>query len=900
MSFRRKTLPQRRDSDLASIVIGLLCVAGLLPGTAVDASPQAALVAGSTRAAEAPPVMPGPAADLRQTFELGCDTEPPDSLLGIQANFVGGDCLPGPPFSPGNLVGFGFPLDNTVEDGLITAVKVWFRQLSQPDLTTNIYIWREDGGLPVDACGSELFKLIETPIPGAETYSVFEVSPPVPMSVGERLWIGVVYPYTAPAIPNWYIGSDGDVPSQTGRAFANVSGDHLDWFDLDDFGWGLCYSVRLVLDPAGANLPPSADAGGPYCGNSSIPVTFDGTASSDPDGDALDYSWDFGDGATGAGPNPLHLYPPGRTVYTITLVVDDGAAADTTTTRAGIDLPPTVVVPRDLDLETALELAGSCSTDTIRVNPGTYEGPFTITQSDVVLVAASGPALTSLQVSGTQRTVLSIDDGAPTVRGFTVTGPREGIVVTGPAVIENCRIIGCGRTGILASDEQQITIHDCLVAQNAIDVAGGGIDLRGDHVVSQTTIDGNGVFGLRTSPFLLGETAEVMASIISGTRSGAGLQCIGAQPDVSCTVFWDNVVNTNCGHNGGGNFIADPLYCDPATFDYDLHSDSPVLGVPGCPQIGYGVEACGLAFSIVGGMVLDEGLDPIAGLEVRAVDVLTGLVVSTATTDEHGVYSASLLPAGGYRIEAMPGDTFWIGEYYDDVPSYRPASTGLAQTLWLTTPQERTGIDFVLDEGGSFSGAVVDAQTGDPLSGVPVSPFEFGGDTLRASITIIDGSYRSVPLPPGEYGAKSAGIGGYVGEYYPESPTPAGAMPVSVVLGQDTGGIDFTLDRDPTGVGSAAPATPGTLTLGHAVPNPFNPSTVIALGMPEAGHARLRVYDVRGHLVRTLVDGPLTAGQHRLRWDGRAESGRPVASGVYVLRLEGAGSTLHRRLVLIR
>jgi hypothetical protein len=80
------------------------------------------------------------------------------------------------------------------------------------------------------------------------------------------------------------------------------------------------------------NQPPTADANGPYYGDEGSPVTFDGTGSSDPDGDPLTYDWDFGDGspiAYDAGPTPSHTYDDNG-VYDICLTVTDpGGLSDT-------------------------------------------------------------------------------------------------------------------------------------------------------------------------------------------------------------------------------------------------------------------------------------------------------------------------------------------------------------------------------------------------------------------------------------------------------------------------------------------------------------------------------------------------------------------------------------------
>lgn len=83
-------------------------------------------------------------------------------------------------------------------------------------------------------------------------------------------------------------------------------------------------------------------------------------------------------------------------------------------------------------------------------------------------------------------------------------------------------------------------------------------------------------------------------------------------------------------------------------------------------------------------------------------------------------------------------------------------------------------------------------------------------------------------------------------------------------------------------------------------PNPFNPSTTIVFEVPVAGRVQLAVYDARGSLVRTLVDGALPAGPRREQWDGRDQRGRAVASGVYFVRLEAGGETASHKVTLLK
>ncbi len=75
-----------------------------------------------------------------------------------------------------------------------------------------------------------------------------------------------------------------------------------------------------------ANRAPTARAGGPYYGNEGSPVTFDGSQSSDPDGDGLTYYWTFGDGGTGTGVSPSHTYTDNGT-FAVTLRVTDSKGA---------------------------------------------------------------------------------------------------------------------------------------------------------------------------------------------------------------------------------------------------------------------------------------------------------------------------------------------------------------------------------------------------------------------------------------------------------------------------------------------------------------------------------------------------------------------------------------------
>jgi aminopeptidase N len=94
--------------------------------------------------------------------------------------------------------------------------------------------------------------------------------------------------------------------------------------------------------------------------------------------------------------------------------------------------------------------------------------------------------------------------------------------------------------------------------------------------------------------------------------------------------------------------------------------------------------------------------------------------------------------------------------------------------------------------------------------------------------------------------------------------------------------------------------TPSATFLSQNFPNPFNPATTILFGLAAPGSASVRVYDARGALVATLIDGTLDGGTHEVRWNGTDDRGAPVASGVYFCRLSAEGTVLTRKMLLLR
>jgi hypothetical protein len=102
-----------------------------------------------------------------------------------------------------------------------------------------------------------------------------------------------------------------------------------------------------------------------------------------------------------------------------------------------------------------------------------------------------------------------------------------------------------------------------------------------------------------------------------------------------------------------------------------------------------------------------------------------------------------------------------------------------------------------------------------------------------------------------------------------------------------------------TSVEEIAPAPPASRLLRN-YPNPFNPLTRISFRLERDAQASLRVYDVQGRLIRTIVEGYLAAGPRTVEWDGTDDRGLPVSSGTYYLRLQGGGTYVSRTINLLK
>ena len=270
---------------------------------------------------------------------------------------------------------------------------------------------------------------------------------------------------------------------------------------------------------------------------------------------------------------------------------------------------------------------------------------------------------------------------------------------------------------------------------------------------------------------------------------------------------------------------------------------------------------------------------------------------------------------------------------------------------------ERSDHSWVEDTGNAgFSGAAAMASTPDDgeliNSDIPTTSPELSFDVdisttgdyhLWARIWAVSGSSNSIhmgmngEIDPLSKGMQTQDIGEWVWLELSRGSNPlpynvgsAGIHTVNVWMREDGTLVDkvlITTDGDfvPTGEGpaespqSSAPAAkngglgqdwltldgaaidlPEDFELDANYPNPFNPVTTINFALPESADVRLEVYDMMGRRVATLINGQYAAGRYEATWNARSDAGTPVASGVYLYRLNAGSFESVKRMVLMK
>ena len=248
---------------------------------------------------------------------------------------------------------------------------------------------------------------------------------------------------------------------------------------------------------------------------------------------------------------------------------------------------------------------------------------------------------------------------------------------------------------------------------------------------------------------------------------------------------------------------------------------------------------------------------------------------------------ASALSAGGGEAAVLLGDYLGLSVSSDDVSGLiGNQAAALALALPGNPVFMSTGAWIAYD--GCLAGGPIDAVTAVPtaqrLAEFADPAGQAGMYPYAAAVLNTVGSSRVTTFP---YDLAEI----WTDPAVPVPPLAARTRVLGEVLAH------FGFDGTPL-LPSEVPSAELFTTSQH--PNPFNPTTRISFHLPRAGHLSLKVFDLRGQLVRTLRDGFLAAGPGHADWDGRTDQGEPAASGIYFYEARAMESVLTGKMTLLK
>jgi len=276
---------------------------------------------------------------------------------------------------------------------------------------------------------------------------------------------------------------------------------------------------------------------------------------------------------------------------------------------------------------------------------------------------------------------------------------------------------------------------------------------------------------------------------------------------------------------------------------------------------------------------------------------ISGVTITGISIDQQtysmAIYSTKTKSDGAYRLGVHSGIVATLNAYkekhtVDPMFGY--------QNIMLLPGQTKTDYNFTLsaaDFYASFSGKVT-YDGGSAASDVYV--VAYAENMLNANGFRIQYTDQN-----GEYAFQNLDADGWRIGVYKSVHTSDPAMYVEDIWGGgDLTGRDFVLMQGSAVEPGESRSLPDEFRVLQNYPNPFNPATKIIFSLPEGAFVTVRVFNVTGQLVATLLDATLEAGMHTARWDGRNAAGINVPSGAYFYQVTTPEQTFIHKMLLVR
>ena len=574
--------------------------------------------------------------------------------------------------------------------------------------------------------------------------------------------------------------------------------------------------------------PPIADAGPDQlnvecASHTTTSVQLNGTGSSDPDGDALTYSWSapgvvFNNASSAT---PIGQFHQGTTI--VTLTVSDGILSDTDqmTVRVVDTTPPVIACPADITVECNSHcgvdggvpatdpaivafLAGASATDicdaTLTVGPDGYPACFPDGDTVIHFTATDSDN----NASHCTATVHVIDTTPPTIAvslDRTVLWPPNHKMVTINATVSVADVCDPNPTFVLVS----------IVSNEPDNGLGDGDTVNDIQGASYGTADTQ--FQLRSERQGIGTGRRYTITYRGSDSSGNST---------------DAVVVVRVPHDQHGSAIAaDGWDADGSGFAAGAQSFAVVIRSVARTVVDEGGEIGDVQTGGTGGSA--PGATDLL-FNARAVDEMQVMVGNSA---------GALTPLSSYRLDVD-------GDGLSDLVSFYRVADAQALAAASTLEDGPVGLHYNTRAGGEY---LVDDIF---LLGTPIVLPDLG-------ITVAGGH------------GGGRGTGGIAAE---------GQGQVTDAAGQSQ--VESKPAAEPA---AGSNLNPATTELAGVYPNPVRSDASVVFSLAREGAVDLSVYDVRGARVRTLRSGVFGAGRYTVRWDGRDDSGRRIGGGMYFVRL---------------
>ncbi len=282
-----------------------------------------------------------------------------------------------------------------------------------------------------------------------------------------------------------------------------------------------------------------------------------------------------------------------------------------------------------------------------------------------------------------------------------------------------------------------------------------------------------------------------------------------------------------------------------------------------------------------------------------------GVVIAVSPRDRipHIAFSG---PRGHYKLTDLPPGRYYmfawargfVGEFFKDTRRFRDADP-----VSVENEQVAEGIDFGLrprQRNGTYTvhGRIRGAANNTPLQGILVRAISGDGDVEVNAVTDANGNYSLIDLPAGDYRIDASGVGfedGYFGGTNEQN-----ASSITVGNGQDFEGANMNLGEDNiTSVSDGDAAVPEAFDLSQNYPNPFNPETQIKYQLSENSQVTLKIFNLLGQEVITLVNQEQPIGVYTVQWNGKDSFGRQAATGVYIYQMKAGDKFVMSKPMLL-